>query len=274
MKQALSNEILRTMAPAIFADHAHEAVSDKYQFIPTIDIVEGMRREGWLPVKAQEQRCVKADRRGFQKHLIRFRQASDLATTETLAAQIARKAEFLEIVMTNSHDRGSAYQLHAGVFRPVCTNGMVVCDSTFNKISIMHMFCDPRAVIEASFKILAETPKLMADIELMKTKRLTTEQATAFAEGALIVKYDELKNAPIGPQMLLKARRQEDNQPDVWSTFNRVQENLIKGGQKDFTRRKENGKLFVRSHGVKAIDENIKLNKALWHMSKALAVAL
>ena len=281
MQQALSNENLRSIAPAIFADHAHEQVSDKYQFIPTIDIVEGMRREGWMPVKAQEQRCNKADRRGFQKHEIRFRQATDIQRVSDLITRTNHNvdrakplAEFPEIVLTNSHDRGSAYQLHAGIFRLICTNGLVVADGTFNHISIMHMFCDPAAVINASFKILSETPKVMDDIEMMKTKRLTTEQAKAFAEAALILKYDDVAAAPVGAAKLLEARRTEDRQPDVWSTFNVLQENLVNGGQKDWSKRRENGKRFTKTRGVAAIDENIKLNKALWHLSKTIAVAV
>jgi hypothetical protein len=46
----------------------------------------------------------------------------------------------------NSHDKSSAYQLHCGLFRLVCTNGMVVSDGTFQRISIKHSGFNPDVV--------------------------------------------------------------------------------------------------------------------------------
>ncbi|HWO33287.1 MAG TPA: DUF932 domain-containing protein, partial [Candidatus Acidoferrum sp.] len=47
-----------------------------------------------------------------------------------------------------SHDKSSAYQLHCGQFPLVCTNGMVVSDGTFQRISIKHSGFNPDSVIE------------------------------------------------------------------------------------------------------------------------------
>ena len=125
--QALTNDQLRQMAPAIFSTSAKLDVSDKYKFLPTIEVVDGLRAAGWQPVKATEQRVNTLERQGFQKHQLRFRRQDDLGLV-TKVGDV-----FPEIVLVNSHDRSSAYQLHAGLFRLACSNGMVVSDSTFEK---------------------------------------------------------------------------------------------------------------------------------------------
>lgn len=280
-KQVIENETLRTMAPSVFAEHAQEGVSSRYSFLPTIKVVDGMRKAGWSVVKVQEQRIVTEGRRGFQKHLLRFRRNDDVARVSALVTRenhnvdrLNPLAEFPEIILTNSHDRSSAYQLHAGIFRLVCSNGLVIADSTFGKISIRHANFDPDDVINASFLVIEEIPAVMSEIDGMKAKQLSAPAQTAFAEAALILKYDDLKAAPVEARNVLVVRREEDNKSDLWTTFNKVQENLTKGGLKNYSRRNEAGKKFRRTTPVKSITENIALNKALWHLAKTLGLAL
>ena len=85
-----------------------------------------------------------------------------------------------------------------------------------------------------------------------------------------MLRYDSLDDAPISPAKVLEHRRREDAGNDLWRTLNVVQENMIRGGLKDYSRRKENGKQFVRTRAIAGIDENVKLNKALWHLAETL----
>jgi Domain of unknown function (DUF932) len=116
---ALSDEALRYCAPSVFASQPIEGVSDRYSFLPTSSILKGMRANGWVPVRVEQQRVRTEARRGFQKHLIRFARVEHL---DTWAKDQVRP----EVVLLNSHDKSSAYQLHCGLFRLVCSNGMVV----------------------------------------------------------------------------------------------------------------------------------------------------
>jgi len=100
---ALSDETLRGQAPSIFASGPMEGVSKRYTFVPTAQIVDGLREHDWVPVNVEEQRIRKETRRGFQKHLIRFRRTEQMETLEEWN---------VELVLLNSHDRGCAYQLH------------------------------------------------------------------------------------------------------------------------------------------------------------------
>jgi hypothetical protein len=261
---ALNNETLVRKAPSIFANAAKSDVSEKYTFIPTIEVVDGMRANGWEPVWASEQRVRNAERRGFQKHMMRFRRSEDLTRSLNV------RDVFPELVLINSHDRSSAYQLHAGLFRLVCSNGLVVADSTFEKISVKHVGFKTDDVIEASYKILKAVPNLVENVQTMRAIELTDAERLAFAESSLLLRFDSIEAAPIQAKALLSLRRSEDKAKDLWTTLNTVQENIVRGGLKDWSKRNENGQAFKRTTQIKSLDENVKVNKALWHLAEAL----
>jgi Domain of unknown function (DUF932) len=136
---------MRRFAPSVFASQPIEGISERYSFLPTSSILNGMRTNGWVPVRAQEQSIRTEARRGFQKHVVRFARGEHLQTWEKNQVRP-------EVVLVNSHDKSSAYQLHCGLFRLVCTNGMVVSDGTFQRISIKHSGFNPDSVIERFFQ--------------------------------------------------------------------------------------------------------------------------
>jgi len=165
---AISDEELQCLAPSIFASQPIEGVSNRYSFLPTSSILKGMRENGWVPVRAEQQSVRTEARRGFQKHLIRFARAEYL---ETWKKNQVRP----EVVLLNSHDKSSAYQLHCGLFRLVCSNGLVVADATFQRISIKHSGFNPDSVIEASFKVLRAVPDIMKKVQLFQDRILTDD---------------------------------------------------------------------------------------------------
>jgi len=258
---ALDNDELRRFAPSVFAENAMPGVSQNYSFLPTVHAVNGLREAGWHPVWVSEQTVRLETRKGFQKHMIRF-QRSDL---------IARDTEYSpEICLVNSHDRSSAYQLHAGIFRMICGNGLIIADSTFERVSIRHTGFNPSMVVDASLKVLNSLPQLTDAVESFRARRLTPAESKAFAESAILLRYDDLKAAPISPEKLLEPRRPEDAGNDLWRVYNVAQESLIRGGLKDYSRRKTDGKRHPRTRAVAGLDENVRLNKALWHLAEAL----
>ena len=97
----------------------------------------------------------------------------------------------------NSHDKSSAYQLHCGLFRLVCTNGMVVSDGTFQRISIKHSGFNPDSVIEASFKVLTAVPDIMNKVQLFQDRILTDAEQLALATGAAAYRWEDLSKAPV-----------------------------------------------------------------------------
>jgi Domain of unknown function (DUF932) len=114
-----------------------------------------------------------------------------------------------EVVLLNSHDKSSAYQL-CGLFRLVCLNGMVVADGTFERISIKHSGFNPDSVIKASFKVLGAVPDIMNKVQLFQDRILTEAERLALATGAATHRWEDLAKAPINPSMLLNPRRYGD----------------------------------------------------------------
>ena len=262
---ALSDEELRRCVPSIFAAEPIETVSDRYSFLPTYSVLKGMRENGWLPVRAEQQSVRTEARRGFQKHLIRFARAEHLGSWEKNQVRP-------EVVLLNSHDKSSAYQLHCGLFRLVCSNGMVVADATFQRISIKHSGFNPDSVIEASFDVLGAVPDIMNKVQLFQDRILTDPERLALATGAATYRWADPGKAPVNPSVLLNPRRFGDGARDLWTTMNTVQENIIRGGQRDYSRRRPDGSRMPKSRAIKGIDEDLKLNKALWHMAENLRI--
>ena len=257
---ALTDSELRSQAPSIFASGPSDGVSKRYIFVPTARIVEGLRQQGWVPVSVEEQTIRLQYRRGFQKHLLRLR----------LAEQMRTLSEWnVEMVVVNSHDGGCAYQLHAGLFRRVCSNGLVIADSSFEAIRFRHAGLDPDHVVQASFRVIDFMPKVAAQVGRFRDTALGSDESFRFARRALLLRYPTVAAAPVDPETLLRPRRTEDEGRDLWTTFNRVQENLIRGGLSD-SHRDRRGKLrSIRC--LRGIDSKVSLNKGLWGLAERLA---
>jgi hypothetical protein len=234
-------------------------VSERYRFIPTFEVVKRLQNEGWFPTKAQECRVTNAKNQGYQKHLIRF-QRQDLILN----------GEAIEVVLINSHNRSAAYQLMAGVFRFICSNGMIVGD-TFERISVKHMDFNPDEIVEASYEIINNAPKITGNMQEMKGIELNQNEREIFAESAALVLYGEKDAIPFRTERLLTPRRYEDRgKNDLWSTFNTVQENLIKGGIRGLRKDPSGILRSVTTRKIKSIDRDVKLNKALWNLTERM----
>jgi len=261
-RREMADDQIRSVAPSVFAAAPLPEVSERYAFVPTAQIVSRLRDSGWSPVMASEQTVRLENRRGFQKHLLRFQRRD----VQPVAGEYSP-----ELVLVNSHDRSSAYQLHAGLFRFVCGNGMIIADATFERVSIRHSGFTPDEVIDASFKLLEHVPAITARVELFKQRQLDVPEKNAFAEAALRLRFETVNEAPISASKLLDTRRYEDKGDDLWHTLNRVQENLIRGGQRDFSRCRHDGRRFPHTRAIAGLDQNIRLNRELWNLAERVA---
>lgn len=255
--EALDDLTLQQQAPSIFASCPMLGVSDRYTFVPTARIISGLRELGWVPVKVEEQRIRNERRRGFQKHLIRFRRVEQMQTLDEWN---------VELVLLNSHDAGCAYQIHAGIFRRLCSNGLVLSDETFEALRFRHAGLQGDAVVQASLQLLRVLPRVSERVAQFRARVLTSTESNAFAAQVLQLRYGSIEHAPIAPGTLLQARRMEDQGLDLWRTMNRCQENLIRGGIAD-GRRDRRGRLrSVRA--LRGIDSQVSLNKEVWSLGE------
>lgn len=250
----LSEAQIAAVAPSIFAIEAHDSRSSRYTYIPTIEVLRGLRKEGFEPFFVCQTRVRDESRREFTKHMIRLRQAGEI-----------RGAEANEIVLLNSHDGSSSYQMLAGLLRVVCQNGLV-CGETMSDVRVPHKGDIVGQVIEGAYEVLDTFEAIAEQREGMKALTLSEGEQNAFARAALTLKYDEETPAPISETQLLTPRRLEDRGSDLWRTLNTVQEHLMKGGLHG---RSPNGRRST-TRPVHGIDQSIKLNRALWILAEEM----
>jgi hypothetical protein len=247
----LTNDEIRLVAPSIFADSR----SERYTYIPTIHVLDNLRKEGFEPFMACQAKCRDEGKREFTKHMLRLRHASQITTGEAN-----------EIILLNSHDGTSSYQMLAGTFRFVCSNGMV-CGDTLNDIRIHHKGNVVDNVIEGAFRVVDDFERIDGQIGGMKSLTLNAGEQEAFAHAALALKYDtEIAPAPITERQVLAPKRRDDIGDDLWRTFNRVQERMLQGGVPG---RAANGRNMT-TRAVTGIDQGIKLNRALWVLAEKM----
>ncbi|HCP6193937.1 TPA: DUF945 domain-containing protein [Pseudomonas aeruginosa] len=252
----LSDDQIHRVAPSIFAEAPHESRSQRYAYIPTATVLTELRKEGFQPFMVTQTRTRHEDRRDYTKHMIRLRHAS----------QINARGEANEIILLNSHDGTSSYQMLAGMFRFVCSNGLV-CGDTVADVRVPHKGDVAGQVIEGAYQVLHGFDRALESRESMQAITLDEGEAEVFARAALSLKYDDPdKPAPITESQILMPRRLDDRRPDLWSVFNRTQENLTKGGLHG---RSANGRR-QQTRPVQGIDSDIRLNRALWLLADGM----
>ncbi|WP_213762433.1 DUF932 domain-containing protein [Caballeronia sp. dw_19] len=253
----LSDDQIRRVAPSIFADGKHQSRSERYTYIPTIDMLRGLRNEGFQPFMVCQTRVRDQDKREFTKHLIRMRPASEINGDDVN-----------EIILLNSHDGSSSFHLLGGVYRFVCQNGMVAGE-TIGEVRVPHKGNIVQNVINGAFDVVDGFDLIREQKDGMRAVTLTRDEQHALARSALALRYDPTDTeapAPITESQLLAPRRFEDRRDDLWTVFNRIQESLTKGGLHG---RSRNGRaMFTRP--VTGIDQNVKLNRALWMLADAM----
>ena len=251
----LSDDQIRRVAPSIFADAPHESRSERYSYIPTAAVLTELRKEGFQPFMVAQTRVRNEDRRDYTKHMIRLRHASQI-----------NGAEANEIVLLNSHDGTSSYQMLAGMFRFVCSNGLV-CGDTVADVRVPHKGDVAGSVIEGAYEVLSGFERVKENRDAMRAITLNDGESEVFARAALALKYDDPdKPAPITESQILIPRRFDDRRPDLWSVFNRTQENLTKGGLHG---RSANGRR-QQTRPVQGIDSDVRLNRALWLLADGM----
>ena len=237
-------------------------------YIPTSEIVDGMRANGFEPVFAKQGNSRVEGKADFTKHLIRFRhQGEDIATRKIGGI-------YPEVVVVNSHDGTSAYKVMAGLMRLVCLNGMVVSDRDLASVSVPHKGDVMGQVIEGSFEVLSESRKAVEAADTWAGITLTRDEQMIMAEAAHVIRFADSEGnveTPIAADQLLQLRRHEDQGADLWRTSNRIQENAIRGGLTAWGRDANNRPRRTTTREVKGIDSDVKINKALWLLSERMA---
>jgi len=251
-KTGLTLAQVRAAAPSVFSTRAHSKMSERYTFISTAKLIEPLLENGFQIASAR-QRAVSARDPKYTRHELRLR--------PTMVKPMVGDT-FPEVIIQNSHDGQSRLGLAGGLFRLVCSNGMVT--------GIASMFIcerhtgDREKMLEAAYAIVKRTSSLSPIVERMAKIVLNDKQMAAFAIAAAQAAYGE--DLSFDPQLLLAPRREADQRPTLWNVFNRVQENTIRGGVTFNNERRQ-----VTTRGITHIGRSNQLNIELWNIAEKMA---
>jgi Domain of unknown function (DUF932) len=258
----LDQETLRRFTPSLFALEPHSSRSERYRYIPTWEVIEALDKEGFKPTFAAQAASRLIDRRGYAKHLVRFRREADMT-----------KPECPEIVCLNSHTGETLFQLFGGCFRGLCLNSHVWGEA-YEDIHVRHSGKLIEDVVEGAYRIVDHFDTAMGTIEAWKQIRLDRDETYAFAEAAQTLRLGppaegELPTIPA--EEFLAVRRPEDAANDLWTTYNRVQENAIAGGLEGVRVTAKGQRRRTTTRPVNSIDMTVSLNRALWTLTERMA---
>ncbi|WLA47907.1 DUF932 domain-containing protein [Bradyrhizobium elkanii] len=256
-REPLDNEALYQHVPSIFAREAHDSRSDRYVYVPTIDIVEGLRREGWFPFIAVRSVPRDGGRHGHAKHMLRLRRDDGIG-----------KPEAAEVIIVNSHDGTSAYQMFAGMLRFVCTN-IMIAGERFEEVRVSHKGNIQQDIIEGVYTVAEDFPRLIDASESVKEIQLSADERRVLAEAGLVARYGE-DESPVRPEQVITPRRREDVASSLWTTFNVIQENKIKGGLHGQKCNAEGRIRRSTTRVINGIDQNVTLNRAFWTLAEGM----
>jgi hypothetical protein len=245
-----SLEQIKQIAPSVFTTDKAPHLSDKYIQTPTSRVVEDLMKLGWQVTKAQEVKARKG--KGFQKHIIVFRNPDIMIKGKN------GDDSFPQILLTNSHDGKAAFNFRVGIFRLVCSNGLVISDADFSNVSIRHTNYTFESLQTQIGEVIAKLPGLVQKINLFKSKILTQVQMNDFATKAATLRTKQVVNA----MDLLNSVREQDKGDDLWVVFNRVEEKLTNGG---FNYGRKNRKL----RSIKSFQKDVELNEKLWELAES-----
>ena len=248
---------LANQVPAAFSDCAADTTSDNYVFISTKELVNALLDAGFVATQARQAKVRAGTNAAYARHLLRFQHARESVTLVDAIPQI---------VLINSPDGKCSYQLRAGLYRPVCTNGLLTRLGDFGLIHVPHRGNIVQNVVDGALALTRDFSKVGAVIERMAALQLDIEQRVQFANQALAVRYPHGQHQPVTAEQVLFPRRLADSSMDLWRVFNVVQENVMRGGTLG---RSATGRT-VHSRAIRAIREDVRINNELWQLATAL----
>lgn len=217
--KGLDNDQLVKMAPSVGQIFPKPGSSERYCQLPTLPIIDMLRTHGWKAINAREVNTRVKERMGYQRHLVRFVHESVSVSSEDL----------MSVLLINSHDATCAYRLITGIFRIVCSNGLVVgwrqCVARLS-----HIGHDEGEVEKLSEGIAQSSSQIAKDIDRLRDCTLTSAQEHMYAQQALKLFYRHRTNKDrVDISGVLNRHRQEDDDKTLWNVYNVVQENCMNG---------------------------------------------
>ena len=262
--QALTDSDIEFICPVAFKEtlsdkeKANLGLSKHYSFVPTSRVINDLRTMGWNPVDAVQVKARKKETNGYQKHMITFENDSYKKEDTT---------EYPQLLLTNSHDGGNAFTLSAGIFRLVCSNGLVLKTEDYGTSRLVHKGYSFEAIQDLVNNFVATIDETLTRITAMKEVELTKAQQMEFAKAAALLRFTEKSyneqniSDVVELDDLLSVDRKEDAGDGLWEVYNRVQESIVQGSFHYIGGNKKSRKARPIKNFKQSIDVNKKLSE-------------
>ena len=253
----LTKEEIQAKAPAVASTQAASNVSEKYVHVPTMELVDDMAELGW-GVSDVKQVGSKKGLTNFKKHLVTFRNENIVIKGED------GETVYPQILLTNSHDRLSSFQFRAGLFRLVCTNGLVISTQDFGQMRIRHKGYSFEELKKTVMELVEKLPVTVETLNKFREVTLSEEQKHELALKAVGIRFGE-NGAEVDVQEILKPTRKEDEGSDLWTVFNVIQEKVVRGNFKYKTIKGRN----KTARSIKNFNRDLQLNEQLYELAES-----
>lgn len=229
--QHLTHDELRAL-PTIFKEQAWQDCSDNFRVIPTIQVLEALEEEGYVPTFAQAANSRIDGKADFTRHLLRLRHRDHLP--------MVGKGLAPELILLNGNDRTCSYQLRGGIVSFLCLNGLWTCDEMATPIKVRHSGKPEKvrdAVIQGTYTLIDEVKEATERTREYAGVPLSADERRLLATQAMRLRWDDPEKEATQaatPEMLLLPRRREETGTDLLTTYDVVQENVVRGAHGAF----------------------------------------
>lgn len=260
MNTVITLDQLRSELPQAFVASPAARVSSRYSFIPTSQILTDLDTLGWKIRSITNPRYKSASKQLHGKHLVRLFHPDIQINSDG-------DQNHVEIALYNSSDGTSRFRMEVGIFRMVCSNGLVVKSQDFGGINMRHSGYSFEKLRTAIEEMIAGLPNVVTKINTFAARQLTQQEMTDLANKAYGLRNSGRQATAEELTAILTPRRAADAANNLWTVFNRVQEAVIAGGN-----------MLVDSRGrirtakpIRSLDKSLKLNQELWQLAEAMA---
>ena len=264
-RKTLTMDELKMKCPEIKTAEVNPAlrrklgISERYVHVSTEKVIEDIMKMGWEPINAYRVKS-RGKRTGTGRHMVKFINYDYIKPDST---------EYPELLLTNSHDGTTSFTLDVGIFRLVCSNGMVVKSQDFGSMKVRHYGYDFETIQAAVNDLMEAIPGYLKQVDDMKEQELEREQMIEFARQAAMLRFSKLNensvNEIIDVDDILSSERKEDDGNGLWEVFNRIQEKILNGKFEYAMSAK--AEKFRKARPVKGFKQQVKLNQQLWELA-------
>jgi len=246
---------------AVSTDHAAPDRSARYKHVNTLEICKALAELGFVIDRAHMSKPHKKGRNGaaprdplYAKHQVVLRNP-DMGKFDGLTP---------EILITNAHNGTSSVDVRQGVYRFICGNGMIV-GTTFSREVIRHSGRAAQEAIARVMRMSRGTNAWLRQVESWKKIDMDASERREFAKLAAVLRWGDANRFEV--EDLLAVRREDDDRGDLWTTFNVIQENAMKGGFQGLasTGRK------ATARPLREIAKSTAFNADLWNLAEEFA---